>query len=141
MPPPLKSLRSHVTALSKKQKTVLGVLLISSGAFASLHGLRRALRRALREQVELCTSAELLEGSSFDPSVRARRARRQSVAVNSLFVRRLVHILGICVPGWLSPEAGLIYIQTACLVGRTMLTDVASRIEGTNGTRVAGWLA
>jgi ABC-type uncharacterized transport system fused permease/ATPase subunit len=127
---------SHLESLSKKQRTLLGIVLISSGAFSSLQALRHALRESLREQVKLCASAEAIEGSSFDPLNASRRRARRVVAVNGLFGRRLLKILKICVPSPVSPEAGLIYTQTACLILRTLLTDVASRIEGGVGRSI-----
>lgn len=37
--------------------------------------------------------------------------------MNALFLKRLVHILKICVPGWKSPEALNILFLTICLTG------------------------
>ncbi|KAL4450021.1 hypothetical protein ABPG77_010690 [Micractinium sp. CCAP 211/92] len=57
------------------------------------------------------------------------------VAVDAVFLRRLLAILKICVPGVFSPEAGLIYVQGGLLVLRTLLSDYVSKLEG----RAARW--
>ena len=45
-------------------------------------------------------------------------------------------ILRITIPTATSPEALLIYAQTCCLVMRTLLTDVATRVEGGVGRSI-----
>ena len=42
----------------------------------------------------------------------------------------------ITIPSATSPEALLIYAQTCCLVMRTLLTDVATRVEGGVGRSI-----
>ena len=118
-----------ISNLSRRQKRALGLRLVGSGS-ASAILLKNSLQSAVREQTTLCASAEQLEGSQMYDGKQRRRGR--PVQVDMVFAKRLFSILKICVPSPGAPEAWLIYTQTACLVGRTLLTDVASRIEGTS---------
>lgn len=115
--------------LLKRQRQLFAVGLITTCGVSGLHVVRKTLRDALTEQVKLCSSADVLEGKGGAFGGR-RRSRSVKVAVDGVFARRLVNILRICVPNPVSPEAGLIYAQTICLVARTFLTDIASQIEG-----------
>ncbi len=115
--------------LSHRQKRALGLLLVGSGSASAIVLLKNSLQSAVREQMTLCASAEQLEGLHMYDGKQRRRGR--PVQVDRVFAKRLFSILKICVPSPGAPEAWLIYTQTACLVGRTLLTDVASRIEGT----------
>ncbi len=115
--------------LSHRQKRALGLLLVGSGSASAIVLLKNSLQSAVREQMTLCASAEQLEGSQMYDGKQRRRGR--PVQVDRVFAKRLLKILSICVPSPGAPEAWLIYTQTALLVGRTLLTDVASRIEGT----------
>ena len=108
--------------LTKRQKRIIASV-IAAGGLSGVHVLRKTLRDALREQYGICSSADIING-------RRKRTRTAKVAVDGVFARRLNKILRICVPGPFSPEAGIIYIQTACLVARTFLTDFSSQIEG-----------
>jgi hypothetical protein len=108
--------------LTRRQKQIVASVILAGG-LSGLHFLRKTLRHALKEQFYICSSASVLEGSS-------RKRRAPKVAVDVTFAKRLHKILKICVPGPFSPEAGVIYVQTACLVARTFLTDFSSRIEG-----------
>lgn len=108
--------------LTRRQKHIVATALIAGGV-SGVQLLRKTLRDALREQHKICFAADVLDG-------RSRKSRSPKVAVDMVFGRRLYKILKICVPGPFSSEAGIIYIQTACLVARTFLTDFSSQIEG-----------
>ena len=124
------------SSLTQRQRRVLLALLLSGSSATLISEIRTALRNAVREQTVLCSSAEQLEGVRVDGRNRHQAHARRVVAVDARFVQRLASILRITVPGWTSPEAGLIYVQTACLVARTLLTDVASKIEGGVGRSI-----
>lgn len=108
-------------ALNRRQKQLIAAVVLAGGA-AGLKALRTTLRNALLEQQRICSSVGLDETS--------KRFRSPKVAVDAVFAKRLGKILKICVPGPLSTEAFLIYAQTGLLVGRTLLTDLSSQIEG-----------
>lgn len=113
----------------RRRKQLIAVGLITTGGVSGLHVIRKILRDALSEQIKICSSVDVLEGKGGTFGGR-RRSRSVKVAVDGVFARRLFNILRICVPNPVSPEAGLIYTQTLCLVARTFLTDIASQIEG-----------
>ena len=117
--------------LTRRQKNAIAFAVVAGGA-SGVHVIRKTLQDALREQSHICSSADILEGSGSG----ARRRRSPKVAVDGVFAKRLYKILKICIPNPASPEAGLIYFQTLCLVARTFLTDVASQIEGGVGRYV-----
>lgn len=121
--------------LSKRRKQLIAVGLITTGGVSGIHIIRKILRDALKEQLKICSSVDALEGKGGTFGGR-RRSRSVKVAVDGVFARRLFNILKICVPNPASPEAGLIYAQTVCLVARTFLTDIASQIEGGVGRYV-----
>lgn len=85
--------------------------------------LRLALYAAQQEQVELAAGTER----------RDRKLKTRAVRVDAVFASRLRRILSICIPGPLSAEAGLVYLQGLLLVARTVLSDGISRIEGQAG--------
>lgn len=107
-----------------RQKRALAVFLLGGGL--SLRALRQQLRAARREQQAICRGVE---------AHTKRTGPSPKVAVDAVFLRRLLAILKICVPGVFSPEAGLIYVQGGLLVLRTLLSDYVSKLEG----RAARW--
>jgi ATP-binding cassette subfamily D (ALD) protein 3/ATP-binding cassette subfamily D (ALD) long-chain fatty acid import protein len=121
--------------LLRRRKQLIAVGLITTGGVSGVHIIRKILRDALQEQLKICSSVDALEGKGGTFGGR-RRSRSVKVAVDGVFARRLFNILRICVPNPVSPEAGLIFAQTVCLVARTFLTDVASQIEGGVGRYV-----
>ena len=121
--------------LLRRRKQLIAVGLITTGGVSGVHIIRKILRDALQEQLKICSSVDALEGKGGTFGGR-RRSRSVKVAVDGVFASRLFNILRICVPNPVSPEAGLIFAQTVCLVARTFLTDVASQIEGGVGRYV-----
>lgn len=111
--------------LPRKQKQALAVAVIF-GSSAGFRTLRKALKSSRKEQNALCMG---LEQS-------AKRMRAPKVAVDALFAKRLVKILGICVPSPWCLEAWLVYAQGALLISRTLITDLTSRLEGAAGRRI-----
>ncbi|KDD75960.1 ABC transporter, partial [Helicosporidium sp. ATCC 50920] len=99
-------------------------LAVLVGGVAGAKHVSTLMRRARAEQRTLCQGTERLASKS---------GGSKRVAVDAVFAQRLRRILRICVPGPLSPEAGLIYAQTALLVARTLLTDYVSALEGRVG--------
>ena len=114
--------KSLSIVLTTRQKQSAAAVLIVGGA-ATFQKLRTALRQALLEQQQIFSAVGLESSSS-------KRSRAPKIAVDAVFAKRLTKILKICIPGPLSQEATLIYIQTALLVVRTLLTDFSSQIEG-----------
>lgn len=107
--------------LSSKQKKYAAAFVLVGGA-SSFNTIKSQLRKCLKEQQAIMSSAGLENKSARRPT--------QKVAVDRVFAIRLSKILRICVPSPVSAEAGLIYTQTALLIGRTFLTDISSSIEG-----------
>ncbi|DBB16523.1 TPA: hypothetical protein ACH3X3_014788 [Trebouxia sp. C0006] len=111
--------------LTPAQKRTLAAAIFTGGiAVAGGQSLQHEVRRAQKEQQRLCAEVEQKESG---------KARRPKVAVDEVFAWRLYTILGICVPGILSAESGLIGIQACLLLSRTWLTDYISRIEARAG--------
>lgn len=143
----------HDTFLAPRQVVVL----VGAGAGAGV--VRKALQAAQREQNRLV--CELEDANARAPAGRRRVGR---IAVDGVFAKRLLRILKMCatvhgapvctaprasqqqrihpllttrcVPGVFSPEAGLIAVQGALLVSRTLLTDYISRIEAKAGRQL-----
>ncbi|KAK9828245.1 hypothetical protein WJX74_005419 [Apatococcus lobatus] len=105
-------------SLTVSQKRVLAVVLIAGGLVGSQQ-LQKVLRASRKEQQLLCADVE----------GKGNRLRRAKVAVDGVFLRRLLKILQVCVPSLFSAEAGLILVQGGLLVTRTLITDAISRIE------------
>lgn len=93
------------------------------GGSAGARQLRSALQAAQREQVALASGIERPD----------RKLKTRAVRVDAVFASRLRYIMSICIPGPFSAEAGLIYVQGAMLVARTVLSDMVSRLEGEVG--------
>lgn len=111
--------------LTPAQRRTLAAAIFTGGiAVAGGQSLQHEVRRAQKEQQRLCAEVEQKESG---------KAKRPKVAVDDVFARRLYTILGICVPGVLSAESGLIGIQACLLLSRTWLTDYISRIEARAG--------
>ena len=93
------------------------------GGSAGARQLRSALQAAQKEQVALASGIERPD----------RKLKTRAVRVDAVFASRLRYIMSICIPGPFSAEAGLIYVQGAMLVARTVLSDMVSRLEGEVG--------
>lgn len=87
--------------------------------------------KQLRKELKECRHEQKVLSQGLEQST--KRMRSPKVAVDALFFARLKKILAICVPSFFSYEAGLIYFQTILLVGRSLLTDYVSRLEGKAG--------
>lgn len=115
------------------------ILAVTGGGGAlALHKLRRVMRAQRRVQATLAASADAEASGKSDSSSRSPR-----VAVDGRFVKRLLSILKICVPGIASPEAGLVILQGLLLLSRTLLSDYIARLEGICGEKVTAqdWVA
>eukprot|EP00193_Tetraselmis_chui_P021604 CAMPEP_0177786864 /NCGR_PEP_ID=MMETSP0491_2-20121128/21161_1 /TAXON_ID=63592 /ORGANISM="Tetraselmis chuii, Strain PLY429" /LENGTH=369 /DNA_ID=CAMNT_0019308125 /DNA_START=54 /DNA_END=1161 /DNA_ORIENTATION=+ len=126
-----KDLLSDVV-LSPQQRRVLALTLVGGGATAFVR-VKSLLRAARKEQSALCAN---LAGVSGGGSGKAPKVR-----VDALFLKRLLKILSICVPSVFSKEAGLIAVQGALLISRTLLTEFVSSLEGRVGRSImnANW--
>lgn len=60
----------------------------------------------------------------------------QQIAVDSIFGRRLVEILKICIPSIWSKEACQVVLQACLLYSRTLLTERIAYVEGKTGQAV-----
>mmetsp|Transcript_27157 Transcript_27157/g.68274 ORF Transcript_27157/g.68274 Transcript_27157/m.68274 type:complete len:690 (-) Transcript_27157:56-2125(-) len=118
-------------AMSPQQRRVLALALVGGGSAAFVR-VKALLSAAQVEQDALC--ADLGGGAG-------RGGSGPKVRVDGVFLKRLLKILTICVPGLFSKEAGLIAIQGALLVSRTLLTEAVSSLEGRVGRNImnANW--
>ncbi|KAI5066086.1 hypothetical protein GOP47_0018710 [Adiantum capillus-veneris] len=96
-----------------------GLLVVSSRA------LLKQLKALQAQQAALCSSS-----FSFSSPPKPK------VAVDSVFAKRLVQILKVCVPSFWSKEAFQILLQTCLLYSRTQLTDEIAHLEGKLGQAV-----
>ncbi|KAK2080652.1 hypothetical protein QBZ16_000506 [Prototheca wickerhamii] len=101
----------------------MAMVVLIVGGSAGARQLRSALQAAQREQVALASGIERPD----------RKLKTRAVRVDAVFASRLRYIMSICIPGPFSAEAGLIYVQGAMLVARTVLSDMVSRLEGEVG--------
>lgn len=115
-----------------------------AGGAAGARALRTVVRAARAQQRAIFADASAAtqrggakqRGSGGGGGAGSGRGGKPAVAVDGLFLRRLVTILRICVPSALSREGLLVLVQGALLVSRTLLTDYISRIEGRCGSAI-----
>mmetsp|Transcript_1337 Transcript_1337/g.3997 ORF Transcript_1337/g.3997 Transcript_1337/m.3997 type:complete len:758 (-) Transcript_1337:479-2752(-) len=122
---------SVLRRLSPSQKRVLALALIVGGGTGAKF-LRGELRKAAREQAKLAVDVD------SRPANKKREGKKNRVAVDRVFLKRLGIILKICVPSLWSREAVLIAVQSSLLMSRTWLTDYISRIEARAGRHLIG---
>lgn len=120
------------TSLPPRSRIALALLCAGGGgalAFARLRALKRVLRAEQKELVSH-TVRQLKQ-----PSQRGR------IAVDARFVRRLLAILRVCIPGPFSRPAALIALQGVLLTARTLLSDRITALEGVCAENVtaANW--
>jgi ABC-type uncharacterized transport system fused permease/ATPase subunit len=110
--------------LSPKERRLVAAFVIVGGT-SGMSFLRRALAGALLEQQQICSEIGVPDNKN-----NRRQVLTPKVAVDAVFAKRIGKILKICVPTPWCAEARLIYLQSALLVVRTLLTDLSTRIEG-----------
>ncbi len=118
------------------RKRFLAALLLGGCGTVALTHLRRYLRLLRKEQRVLSDEAAP-QGMSRTDSV-----RRPTPAVDGRFVRRLIEILRICIPGVFSVEGRLVFLQGLLLGARTLLSDRIAALEGSCAANVTAlnWL-
>lgn len=116
-------------SLPVARKRLLAVAIVG-GSLALGSQVRGLVRSAQREQRALSAEVEATRAGGGG----ARRSMVVKIAVDKRFLRRLLVIMGICVPSPWSREALLILGQGVLLVSRTLLTDYISRVEGYCGS-------
>ena len=102
------------------------------GAIASAGHTLRSLRppdAKAKAKAQAKAQAEKKAGSPATTGA-AQGSSSSSPGVDGVFVRRLVYVLGIVVPGWRSKEALTLAAQACVLVARSLLTLRISRIGG-----------
>jgi len=107
--------------MNARDRKVVAALVIVGGT-SGMSFLRRALAGALLEQQQICSESGVPD--------KRRQVHTPKVAVDKIFARRIAKILKICIPTPWCAEARLIYLQSALLVARSLLTDLSTRIEG-----------
>ncbi|GMH39546.1 hypothetical protein BSKO_07444 [Bryopsis sp. KO-2023] len=110
------------TSLTSRQKRTLAVVLLVGGS-SSIGVIRQAVSAAKKEQKQLCLDLEKTD----------LKKKRAKPGVDKVFLRRLLRILSICIPGVFSKEAGLVFLQGSLLFSRTILTLRISKVEGRAG--------
>lgn len=125
-----------VLSLSPQRlRRALLLALTGGGAAFTVHKLRLIMRSQRKAQAALASSASASSPGSSSSTPR--------VAVDARFLKRLLSILRICIPGPTSREAGLVILQGFLLLSRTLLSDYIARLEGTCGQEVTAqdWVA
>ena len=116
--------------ISLARKRFLVALLLGGFSTVALTHLRRYLRILRKEQRVLADHAAP-QGVS-----RADSTRRPTPGVDTRFMRRLLDILRICIPGVFSSEARLVFYQGLLLGSRTLLSDRIAALEGSCAANV-----
>lgn len=112
--------------LPPRSRVALALLLAGSGATLTIARLKSLLNHCRIQQRALVASAL---GTSALATAQKRPSSRLS-PVDRRFATRLLAILQVCVPGPLTREAGLVFVQGLLLCSRTLLSDRISRLEG-----------
>lgn len=117
--------------ISARSRVVLACIVAGGGTAIFATKLAKQLRSCRAQQkslATLCLGSEEKQNESIKES--ADRRRKNRIAVDKLFFRRLVDILKVCIPGLLSREALLLGGQGIFLLARTLLSDRITKLEG-----------
>lgn len=113
--------------LPPRSRVALALFLAGTGATLTLSRLKYLLAHCRIQQRALVTS---VLGASTISSSPTQKPPSRLIPVDRRFAARLVAILKVCVPGPLTKEAALVFIQGLLLCSRTLLSDRISRLEG-----------
>lgn len=118
--------------IAARSRVTLAILLAGGGTAVFASKLAKQLRRYRKQQqalTALCLGTNPNDSSQqLDKSAALKRKSR--IGVDKLFLRRLVQILKVCVPGVMSRETMLLAVQGFMLCARTLLSDKITRMEG-----------
>eukprot|EP00201_Polytomella_parva_P010323 CAMPEP_0175055446 /NCGR_PEP_ID=MMETSP0052_2-20121109/10083_1 /TAXON_ID=51329 ORGANISM="Polytomella parva, Strain SAG 63-3" /NCGR_SAMPLE_ID=MMETSP0052_2 /ASSEMBLY_ACC=CAM_ASM_000194 /LENGTH=716 /DNA_ID=CAMNT_0016320289 /DNA_START=42 /DNA_END=2189 /DNA_ORIENTATION=- len=117
----MSDLRRALLALPPNSKRMIAIAVLA-GSLGIGSQVQQLSRNALKWQQRICAEVE-----AEKPKISKKNA---NIAVDKLFIQRLIKILKICVPSPLSKEAILLYGQGILLLSRTLLTDWISNVEG-----------
>ncbi|KAI9005715.1 ABC transporter transmembrane region 2-domain-containing protein [Hyaloraphidium curvatum] len=107
--------------LGPRNQRTRRILLLSAFAAAGAYYLQQQ-RRGFPKQKDLTVDVPK-KGAGSD-------RKRDRGKVDAEFVRQIKVILSICIPGWHSPEAMVLYTHTFFLVLRTYLSLVVADLDG-----------
>jgi len=126
-------MRATLGGYDRRLVAMLSLSVIGAGAVASaqvgaITGSGQTLR-SLRPSSSNSASGGKGGGGGGSSNAVAQK-KKKSAGVDRVFLKRLVYVLRIVVPGWGSKEALTLMAQTCVLVARSLLTLRISRIGG-----------
>lgn len=118
------------TVLHSRSRVALALLVAGGGTAVFTTRLAKQLRRCRAEQTALTALSVSSAVTKVPPDQSGTSKGPSRVAVNGLFLRRLVSILKVCVPGIFTREVLLLATQLIMMVSRTLLSDRITALEG-----------
>ena len=113
-----------------RSRVALAIFLAGGSGAAVISRLSALLRRCRLEQQSLTAIALGADAAKVNSQQAVTEKKEPRIAVDARFLKRLLAILRVCIPGIASREALLVFIQGILLFSRTLLSDRITHLEG-----------
>ncbi|KAJ9636983.1 uncharacterized protein PV06_08160 [Exophiala oligosperma] len=130
----VKQLISDLTSLYLKHRTKVSRTVYITLVAALVHRIHNAISEqkaaAARRQDELRVVRTRQSDEAAEESEPSKKQKTKRVEINREFLRNLLRLLKIVIPGWRSKELRLIVSHSVFLVLRTLLSVYVAELDG-----------
>ncbi|KAK6385605.1 ATP-binding cassette long-chain fatty acid transporter pxa2 [Exophiala oligosperma] len=130
----VKQLISDLTSLYLKHRTKVSRTVYITLVAALIHRIHNAISEqkaaAARRQDELRVVRTRQSDEAAEESEPSKKQKTKRVEINREFLRNLLRLLKIVIPGWRSKELRLIVSHSVFLVLRTLLSVYVAELDG-----------